>query len=198
MNSNEKQSAGGPMPVSERDNLDLLELVCQLHSRALNFPSKDMHDAYIEARKELESRLEPIPSLSAWQVGEAKSKEEIKDAYAVKYGYNNWVDYVNFIKRTKPPIVNIFNIINGLMDSVIEEYKNQSPYPVEGQTVYREVPVSEKPKKEGTYIALRSSGNWSDLYWSGKAWKEYKGRADRKDYTDVTKYLEPITLPLAK
>lgn len=46
-----------PTSVKERDNLNLLELVCQLHSRALLFPSRKMHDAYIEARKELETRL---------------------------------------------------------------------------------------------------------------------------------------------
>ena len=46
-------------PVKERDNLDLLELVCQLHSRALQYPSKEMHDAYVEARKELETRFVP-------------------------------------------------------------------------------------------------------------------------------------------
>lgn len=42
----------------ELTNLDLLELVCQLHSRVLEFASKEMHDAYIEARQELEARLE--------------------------------------------------------------------------------------------------------------------------------------------
>ncbi len=43
----------------ERDNLDLLELVCELHTRSWTRPSnKGMHDAYIEARQELESRLQ--------------------------------------------------------------------------------------------------------------------------------------------
>jgi hypothetical protein len=41
----------------ERDTLDLLELVCQLHSRSLNAGTKAMHDAYVEARQELESRI---------------------------------------------------------------------------------------------------------------------------------------------
>jgi hypothetical protein len=41
----------------EGDSIDLLELVCQLHSRALAYPSEDMHNAYIEARNELEKRL---------------------------------------------------------------------------------------------------------------------------------------------
>ena len=41
----------------ERDTLDLLELVCQLHSRSLNTGTKAMHDAYVEARQELESRI---------------------------------------------------------------------------------------------------------------------------------------------
>jgi len=44
--------------VKERDNMDLLELVLQLHSRALNFPSKEMSDAYNEARNELITRLD--------------------------------------------------------------------------------------------------------------------------------------------
>lgn len=46
-----------PKP-KDRTNLDLLELVCQLHSRALQYPSKKMHDAYWEARRELEARLD--------------------------------------------------------------------------------------------------------------------------------------------
>ncbi len=53
-----------PKPVKERDNIDLLELVCQLHSRSvMQTHNQDMHDAYIEARTELESRLtkSPVP-----------------------------------------------------------------------------------------------------------------------------------------
>ena len=47
-----------PKPVEERDTLDLLELVCQLHSRALIQPgNKNMHDAYVEARQEMERRI---------------------------------------------------------------------------------------------------------------------------------------------
>lgn len=42
----------------ERDDIDLLELVCQLHSRSAMQPmNKDMHNAWVEANKELESRL---------------------------------------------------------------------------------------------------------------------------------------------
>ena len=44
--------------VEEYTTSDLLELTLQLHSRALNQPNnKEMHDAYIEARQELEKRL---------------------------------------------------------------------------------------------------------------------------------------------
>lgn len=47
-----------PKPVEERDTLDLLELVCQLHSRVLSQPrNKNMHDAYVEARQEMERRI---------------------------------------------------------------------------------------------------------------------------------------------
>ena len=47
----------------ERNNLDLLELVCQLHYRALSYPNKKLHNAYIEARQELESRLSKLEKI---------------------------------------------------------------------------------------------------------------------------------------
>lgn len=43
--------------VKERDDLDLLELVCELHARSVMYINKDTHDASVEARQELESRL---------------------------------------------------------------------------------------------------------------------------------------------
>lgn len=44
--------------VTERTTLDLLELTLQLHSRSLACPkSKDLHDAYVEARSELDKRI---------------------------------------------------------------------------------------------------------------------------------------------
>lgn len=45
--------------VKERETLDLLDLVCQLSGRCLTAGTKEMHDAYFEARKELESRILP-------------------------------------------------------------------------------------------------------------------------------------------
>lgn len=51
-----------PKP-QDRDNADLLELVLQLHTRAVVNNSESVHIAYQEARKELESRFarpEPI------------------------------------------------------------------------------------------------------------------------------------------
>lgn len=74
----DNKAAIGPKPVKERDNIDLLELVCQLHSRALNFPSEEMHNAYVEARKELETRLSPVP------VQGIKSKEAILKEYVLQ------------------------------------------------------------------------------------------------------------------
>lgn len=45
-------------PPKSRDTLDLLELVCQLHSRGLAHPSnRDLHNAYVEAREEMERRI---------------------------------------------------------------------------------------------------------------------------------------------
>lgn len=54
----------------ERDNVDLLELVCQLHSRALNHPSEKMHNSYTEARTELEKRLKELSPASIQVTGE--------------------------------------------------------------------------------------------------------------------------------
>lgn len=50
------------LSIKEMETLELLELVCQLHSR-VRFPSKQMHDAYVEARNELESRLTQPPTV---------------------------------------------------------------------------------------------------------------------------------------
>lgn len=45
--------------VKERTTPDLLELTLQLHSRASDQPqNKEAHEAYIEARQELEKRLQ--------------------------------------------------------------------------------------------------------------------------------------------
>ncbi len=49
--------------LKERGNLDLLELVCQLHSRSLRYNTKELHDAYIEARQEMESRLNELSEI---------------------------------------------------------------------------------------------------------------------------------------
>ena len=43
--------------VEERNDIDLLELAFELRSRALMFPTKEMHDAYLEARQEIERRI---------------------------------------------------------------------------------------------------------------------------------------------
>ena len=43
--------------VKDRNNIDLLELTLQLHSRSLVYNTKEMHDAYVEARTELEKRF---------------------------------------------------------------------------------------------------------------------------------------------
>ena len=46
----------------ERDSIDLLELVCQLHSRSLMHQTKILHDAYVEVRQELELRITKLES----------------------------------------------------------------------------------------------------------------------------------------
>jgi hypothetical protein len=90
-------------PLKERDNLDLLELVCQLHNRALSNPqSKFVHDAYVEARKELESRL---------QSPTHKSLQEVKDVVARSYKshldlpYENWWDMKDHLENNNMELV---------------------------------------------------------------------------------------------
>lgn len=73
--------------AKERDNMDLLELVCQLHSRALRYPSEEMHKAYIDARKELESRLSPSQSSS--------TQPAQKQGYSVEELFSKWdIDFI--------------------------------------------------------------------------------------------------------
>ena len=68
-------------PVKERGNLDLIELVFQLHGRSLQFPSKEMHDAYVEARTELEKRASQFPSQGYWQKRCEAAERFIDDAW---------------------------------------------------------------------------------------------------------------------
>lgn len=47
-----------PKKVEDRDNMDLLELTLELHTKAHMYPkSKSLHKAYLKARTELESRF---------------------------------------------------------------------------------------------------------------------------------------------
>ena len=84
-------------PVEERDTLDLLELVCQLHSRALNNSSKNMHDAYVEARQEMERRIKVNNN---FVLADVSRQSELLFAFikAVKeeFADQNW-DYLDFI-----------------------------------------------------------------------------------------------------
>ncbi len=68
-----------PIPPKDRNDFDLLELVCQLHSRALSYPSKEMHDASVEARNELENRLRTY----ATQTALSKREGEVEEAKGV-------------------------------------------------------------------------------------------------------------------
>jgi hypothetical protein len=88
-----------PKPVKERDSLDLLELVCELHSRSLNQPrNKNMHDAYIEAKQEMERRIKALhisnsllPEKEEIQAAYKKvSEDNIK--YNLSYDNENWFE----------------------------------------------------------------------------------------------------------
>lgn len=87
-----------PKPVEERDTLDLLELVCQLHSRALSQPrNKNMHDAYVEARQEMERRIKVNNN---FVLADVSRQSELLLAFikAIKeeFADQNW-DYLDFI-----------------------------------------------------------------------------------------------------
>ena len=76
-----------PKPLKEHTDIELLELVCQLHYRALQYPSEKMHNNYIKARKEMESRLK-------------EQKAKIKDV-AIKFRLDAFPksDYVYMGKK---------------------------------------------------------------------------------------------------
>lgn len=67
-----------PTPPKELSDSSLLELVCQLHAKAnINYRSKEMHDAYINARIELDFRLKDYAALTA-EVEKLKRKTEVE------------------------------------------------------------------------------------------------------------------------
>ena len=70
-----------PKPVKERDNIDLLELTLQLHSRALIYNTNDLNDAYVEARKELETRFAASLNRQGW----TRADKELSQHY-IKVG----------------------------------------------------------------------------------------------------------------
>ena len=47
----------------ERDTMDLINLVCELSGRLSMHANKQLHEAFWEARKELESRIPPPSSI---------------------------------------------------------------------------------------------------------------------------------------
>jgi len=66
----------------ERDNLDLLELVCELNGRSLLHATEKLHDAYWEARNELALRLnpdQPTESVSQNEINLAIENGELVD-----------------------------------------------------------------------------------------------------------------------
>lgn len=111
--------------VKERDNLDLLELVCQLHSRAVNQAhNKLMHDAYVEARKEMESRLSTLSDNT--QSIDKELAGKIWDA-AEEFSNECWCgqcDYCNTVSKRPPDketFINSLNLDNTqIRDGVIE------------------------------------------------------------------------------
>jgi len=87
-----------PKPVESRDTLDLLELVCELHTRSWTRPSnKEMHDAYVEARQEMERRIKVNNN---FVLADVSRQSELLFAFikAIKeeFADQNW-DYLDFI-----------------------------------------------------------------------------------------------------
>lgn len=60
--------------VKDGDDLDLLELSHQLHARSICSNNKEQHDAYVEARAEVERRIK------AYKDGLEKANRMLKDA----------------------------------------------------------------------------------------------------------------------
>ena len=80
---------------SERDSHDLLELVCQLHGRALANPfSEEMHNAYVEAREELEDRFSSQISYNA----------AIQDTLSIIQKYNTGKEFSPLFNQLIPKI----------------------------------------------------------------------------------------------
>lgn len=85
------------IPLKERNNDDLLELVLQLHSRLFKFPSEKMHANYLEARKELELRLK-----MALNKIEEKALQTMQDKLASFDNFDNKTFYSSVYDILKP------------------------------------------------------------------------------------------------
>ena len=99
-------------PVKDRDNNDLLELTLQLHNRALAYPSKEMHDAYIQARTELETRFKQSQS-GAEQEGWISV--DIKVLTAIK----ECLEKSSILEERDNTAIVIYNTISDLLKSTL-------------------------------------------------------------------------------
>lgn len=80
----------------ERNTLDLLELVCQLHSRSVIFPNNEkMHQNYLEARKELECRLLLPTDIQEPAILCLLLKYEITNTWWTKLICNSWLQEIS-------------------------------------------------------------------------------------------------------
>lgn len=145
-----------PKP-SERTNLNLLELVCQLCHRNLLFPSEEMHNYYWEARKELESRLSTQSPPDA-----GKGKEEILS----KYDYNaltnhgrplHVIDYDDALKALDEYAQSLTGRVGAVTDEEIEaqmdvilyEHLKDSPYEADPKYCMRKIIEWMRNKMKG-------------------------------------------------
>lgn len=170
MNSSTKE----PKPVKERDNHDLLELVLQLHSRSLQHPSKEMHDAYVEARTEMESRLENL-ELPTQQTGEEDN---------VEY----WEQYASNLVTSATGRYGTGNMIKDLIAGMLKHY---TTLPTERLWVEKD--GTELPPKETTSTSVNVIAECDDgkyrLCWYNFGKERWE---IGNDSVKVVSYLHPI------
>ena len=150
--------------LKERNNIELLELVCELHFRVLTYGNnKEQHNAYIEARKELESRLiskDEFGPVDLTNVEPDKVPKSLKYTEPVSEGEINKAIFT-YSKYGPPERYQINSVKARAFEAGVK------------WTRQRQVnPVSEVPKpRPNDYYESQSEGDRINQE-TGKTWKE--------------------------
>ncbi len=95
--------------LKDRDNLDLFGLVCELSGRYALWNTETLHDAFFEAKNELEKRIKALEN----DQGLRQELQTLKDA--VKHDIK-----INTVDRLKPNWIEEYNESKSKLETLIK------------------------------------------------------------------------------